>query len=233
VRLLAEQMAERRERILSAAREIIGERGYEALTMRELARRSRVTVPTIYNLVGGKEELLFAAVEEQTARFVASIGRVDAATPATRVLAVVEASSRELLRMPGYYRSLLRLLFSSPGVDPERATVSQALETALEHAVAELERTGELAAWADPRVLVERLLAHLVFTSVQWAGGEVDREGLPAASVYEACLLLMAVTEGAPRRELEKIARDVQARARLRSSKGAPTRTRRLAEARS
>ena len=44
--LLDQQMAERRQRILDAARGMIGERGYEGLTMRDLAEASRVTVPT-------------------------------------------------------------------------------------------------------------------------------------------------------------------------------------------
>ena len=73
--LLNDQMAERRERILEAARAIIGERGYEGLTMRELAQASRVTVPTIYNLIGSKEAVLFAAVEQQTGDFVSGIER--------------------------------------------------------------------------------------------------------------------------------------------------------------
>ncbi|MGE4607774.1 MAG: helix-turn-helix domain-containing protein, partial [Myxococcota bacterium] len=60
--LRTEQKAERRERILGSAREMIGARGYESLTMRDLARTARVTVPTIYNLIGGKEAVLFAAV---------------------------------------------------------------------------------------------------------------------------------------------------------------------------
>src|SRR5688572_18582549 len=45
-------MTERRQRILAAARAIVAARGYEALTMRELAQKSRVTVPTLYNLIG-------------------------------------------------------------------------------------------------------------------------------------------------------------------------------------
>ena len=63
-------MAERRERILEAARGLIESRGYEGLTMRDLAGASGVTVPTVYNLIGSKEEVLFAAVEEQTRHFV-------------------------------------------------------------------------------------------------------------------------------------------------------------------
>ncbi len=49
--------------------------------MRNLARASRVTVPTIYNLIGSKEQVLFSAVEEQTLRFVAGLERARASRP--------------------------------------------------------------------------------------------------------------------------------------------------------
>lgn len=207
-------MAERRERILDAAREIIGERGYGALTMRDLARTSRVTVPTIYNLVGGKEDVLFAAVEDQTQRFVASIARVRAEPAAARVLGLIEASCRELLRAPRYYRALLPLLMQAGAADTARAAVGQALGSQLRLGLEELERSGELAPWVDPDALLERLFAHLTYTSLQWAGGELGRKGLRAASVYGACLLLAAASTGASRAEFERACADAQPRAR-------------------
>lgn len=62
-------MEARRRQILEAARGLIETRGYDALTMRNLANESRVTVPTIYNLIGNKEQVLFEAVEGQTIAF--------------------------------------------------------------------------------------------------------------------------------------------------------------------
>ena len=47
-------MAIRRDRILDSARSIIAESGFEALSLRDLAHRAQVTVPTIYNLIGNK-----------------------------------------------------------------------------------------------------------------------------------------------------------------------------------
>ncbi len=212
MRLQTAQMAERREGILAAAREIIGELGYEGLTMRDLARASRVTVPTIYNLVGGKEAVLFAAVEEQTERFVAGVEQVDDAAPAARVLSVVDACTRELLRLPRYYRSLLRLLFASDAAAPARDAVGRALAAQLAQGVRDLRDSGELVAWADPETLVDQLGAQLAFASMRWAAGELDREGLRAASAYGVCLALMSVTEGRSRREFERVAREVQPR---------------------
>ena len=58
---LEQQMAERRARILEAARGLIETRGYAALTMRDLAGASGVTVSTLYNLIGNKQAVLLAA----------------------------------------------------------------------------------------------------------------------------------------------------------------------------
>ena len=53
-------MQKRRETILAQARRVIVEQGFDALNLRDLAQDSGVTVPTIYNLIGNKEELLKA-----------------------------------------------------------------------------------------------------------------------------------------------------------------------------
>lgn len=212
----------RRERILAAARDIIAERGYEGLTMRDLAAASRVTVPTIYNLVGGKESVLFAAVEEQTARFVAGIETTRGASPAAAVVAVVESCVRELLRLPRYYRTLLMLLFTSEAARGVRRQVDGALRESLARAVEELASAGELAGWVDRAVLTERLRAHLAGTALQWASGAIGADALRAAALYDAASLLAGATRGESRRELERLARRSQGRVLPRRRASAP-----------
>ena len=72
--LVSNQREERRQRILDVARRLIAERGFEGVTMRELAEQSLVSDPTLCNLFGGENELLFAAVE---AYFLGMLGRAD------------------------------------------------------------------------------------------------------------------------------------------------------------
>jgi AcrR family transcriptional regulator len=212
VELLERRMAERRERILAAAREIIAEGGFEGLTMRALARASRVTVPTIYNLIGSRDRVLIAAVEEQTERFLAGIEAGEHATPAARLLSVVEACVRELLRQPRYYRSLLRLLASSPEAAKVRTEVGRTLARELGRGLDDLRDAGELVGWVEDAALLHRLVAHLAFTSLQWADGELSNDALRAATVYETSLVLVAVTSGGSRREFERTARQAQGR---------------------
>jgi AcrR family transcriptional regulator len=207
-------MAERRRRILAAARAIVAARGYEALTMRELAQVSRVTVPTLYNLVGGKEAVLAAAVEEQTARFVARVERRRSAVPAARLLAVIDACTRELLALPAYYRTLLRVLYAADAARPVRARVDAALGGELAAALDAIAAGGELAAWVDRRALLASLRTQLGANALAWAGGELDDARFRATATHQACLGLLGVTRGRSHAALLRAARASQARLR-------------------
>ena len=48
----------RRDRILAEARNVIARQGFDALNLRDLAESAGVSVPTIYNLIGCKEQVL-------------------------------------------------------------------------------------------------------------------------------------------------------------------------------
>jgi AcrR family transcriptional regulator len=210
VHALTRPMEERRQRILAAAREIIAGRGYEALTMRELARASRVTVPTLYNLIGGKQAVLAAAVEEQTARFVERIERRGGASPAAQLLSVIDACVAELLRLPAYYRTLLHLLYGSDAAAGVRATVDRALGAELAFALSALARAGELADWVDERALLLSLRSQLGASALRWAGGGLADHAFRASASYQACLTLLGVTTGRSHAALARAARAAQ-----------------------
>ena len=55
-----ENKARRMDRILSEARKLIAEEGFDALTISEVAARSQVTIPTVHNLFGKKNDLVLA-----------------------------------------------------------------------------------------------------------------------------------------------------------------------------
>ena len=209
--VLDQQMAERRERIIEAARELIEAKGFHGLTMRDLASASRVTVPTIYNLIGSKEQVLFAAVEEQTLLFVAGLERVRG-----DLIGVVEATVRELLRRPLYYRALVLILLSSESADPARRYVEHAVAEQIDAALAELESKGSLATWVDRAVLAERLHSHLDMTCIEWARGALTATSFRAAARFEAATLMLGPTTGNAHAIFQKIARGSQADAKRR-----------------
>lgn len=61
-------MEKRRAQILMHARTIIAEEGFDALKIRDIAGRAKLTVPTIYNLIGGKDEVLALIIDDLVGR---------------------------------------------------------------------------------------------------------------------------------------------------------------------
>ena len=203
--LLAEQMAERRERILESARALIAARGFEGLTMRELAQEAGVTVPTIYNLVGSKDEVLFSTVQEQTDRWFHGIEPA-----AGDVLAVVDANVEELLSNPPYYRSLVRLLMTSDAAGASRENVGRTLDALIRRALGELAESGELESWIDLRALQRQIQTRLWITSIGWANGEIADDQLAAQSRYGTAMLLLAACRDGARDEYAHVVRETQ-----------------------
>ncbi len=210
--LVDQQMAERRERILEAARELIEEHGYEGFTMRQLAAASRVTAPTLYNLVGNKEQVLFAAVEEQTLGFVAALER-----SGPDLVALVDATVRQLLRRPRYYQALLLVLVGSESADPARRHVEKALARQIDVSIGELYDGGQLVDWADRRVLSRQLHAHLDMTSLEWARGLHTSASFRATARYGVATALLGLCTGVTRDRFEHLARESQPRAHRRA----------------
>jgi AcrR family transcriptional regulator len=102
---------ETRERILSAAREMFAEEGFEAVTMRSIADRIEYTPTAIYHHFENKHALLSELCQcdfEKLARhFVSAVRTAD---PVQRILAVGEA----YLQFAQEYPSQYRFMFMTP-----------------------------------------------------------------------------------------------------------------------
>jgi AcrR family transcriptional regulator len=68
------------EQTLSAARALFAERGYNEVTMDEVAAKVGVTKPLLYNYFGNKESLYIACMERAGDTLTATIGSAVAAT---------------------------------------------------------------------------------------------------------------------------------------------------------
>ena len=128
-------------------------------------------------------------------------------------LSGVEVACAELKRLPDYYQSLLRLLLTSSPTQDMRDGISEQIFQSFQQGLEEIRAAGELAEWADASALASRLATHLRMTSLDWAAGHLDDEGLRATSLYGSCLIVLGVATGTSRRELEASARSVQSAA--------------------
>lgn len=85
--------AEREQQILEAAHALFAERGYEAVTMDDVAARVGVTKPLLYNYMGNKERLYLRSIERsaQALRSLVVEAVADADGPDAAFRAGVEA----------------------------------------------------------------------------------------------------------------------------------------------
>lgn len=75
VKALTPRQQDRRHRILSAARDLVAQRGYDGMIMSEVAAQAGVSATTLYNLYNTKDELVLSALHElitDNARMVAA-----------------------------------------------------------------------------------------------------------------------------------------------------------------
>jgi AcrR family transcriptional regulator len=203
--VLDQKMEARRQQILEAARGLIETDGYDALTMRNLANESGVTVPTIYNLIGNKEQVLFEAIEDQTVAFASKfeVGNTD-------LISVVEATVRHLIRRPRYYRAVLLVLARSDRADSARRHVGRAVALPIANSIDALAQTGTLASWVDREMLAQRIHTQLDMACLEWARGSLTATSFRAAALVDLAMTMLGLTSAGTRKTFEGIIRESQ-----------------------
>ena len=202
--------AERRARILTTAKRLIGARSFDGLTMRDLADASRVSVPTIYNLIGGKPALLAALLQDQYAAIATGFAAGSDGDSIDRALAIHEAAYSELFDAPAYSRQCVQHFLASGDSDPLRQRVDDMHIAVMTGVLVDARRDGHLEAWVEPTAIATALYAHFTMQMIAWAKGEIDDDQMRALSTYGACAILLGVTCGEARAHARRRMEDVQ-----------------------
>src|SRR5262245_66583890 len=97
--------ADNRERLIAAGYNVLSEKGYEATTVKEVARVADVSPGLFHYYFASKEELLVAVLHEAGVRYGRLMRDLRASVPADRFLGTAFAALRERVRQePGWYR---------------------------------------------------------------------------------------------------------------------------------
>ena len=209
--LVTRQQNERRTRILDAARSLIAERGYDAVTMRDLADHGMVSVPTLYKLFGSKNELLFAAVESYFADLLGQGEVVQSNDGLARIISLADILGRETPRHAAYARSLMSFIGDvSDTTSGLNDLVAGRLSSELTGAIEEMQAKRQLVAWADPRPLAERLAGQISITTFAWACDQISDEGLRGTILYGTAVTLLGLARGRAAKDLEALVREHQ-----------------------
>lgn len=184
-----EAKAERRQRIIRAARELIRETGDGGLSMRALAARAGVSLATPYNLFGSKGAILLAVLEDIKG-FGQRFAGYDAAMPLDRILKAAALAVSYYERDPDFYRALWSSVLEATAAE-ERSMIFNPKRKAfwiglLDDAAAD--------GWILPEIDTETLLLNLDFTfrsvMLHWINGEISLDALQPGVGYGYALAL-------------------------------------------
>jgi AcrR family transcriptional regulator len=206
--LREENIERRRQRILAAARGLIVRDGVGSLSMRKIAHAANVSVPTLYNLLGSKEEIRSA----MCAGFFDELDRdLDEETspdrPLERVLAFVTEGVDHVVAQAPLTRPAL--LAQKQGRGGERLTTPLAVErqrAAIQAAMDE----GQLRADLRADLLAAQAYEGFHGAALLWARDKLDPAGFRSKALYSACLCLLAVATDESRPDLLRTTRGLE-----------------------
>lgn len=175
--LRGRNMQKRRVRLLSAARGLLAQGGFEALNLRELARLADVTVPTIYNLIGNKESVLLALGNEVLAEIEARVRTLHEVEPIAVVAAVVEQSTRLFAEDEEYYRTAflaVEALDQGSQHHPEAKRIYAWAERLVTQGIEACREAGLVRGQVPPAAMGELIMRSYRTTCRAWAFGHCD-----------------------------------------------------------
>lgn len=183
----------RRAKILLAARNLIIAHGRDGFTLNDIADASDVTVPTIYNLVGRRSDVIVSCFEEFL-RLVIATGLSDQDPMLNPVASLSAVAVPVTLRAPKFAREIIQAMRDeNPGL---RQSLERHSVFGTREALRRMRACGKLHAWVDIPLLASHISAQNAATSVGWANGEIADESLWPMHLYKVGLLLLGcVTE--------------------------------------
>ena len=189
--------------MLEVAKVMIAEGGPEGFTIRELGRRAKVSVTTIYATYGDKEGLIAAAIQDYYDRL--PVANAPPSTTLGGVLKAVDQVKEVILANKPYARQYASLFFSST-VDPRiykvilnTATASAGQRPWFQKAM----RDGDVVPGLTPEYIITLLANHRLVVLFDWAQGRIADDDLATATKRSFLIMARGVTRGPTQARVE------------------------------
>jgi AcrR family transcriptional regulator len=180
--------AERRERIISAARLLIRETGNAGLSMRVLASKAGVSLATPYNLFGSKRAIVLALLQD-VREFHERFSHLRATDPLERIFMAVDLEIELHLAEPTLYKTMWAAVFDTS--DDLRATLWNPKRDAFWRGlIGAAVEAGALAPEISQEWL-QRQLDHLFrCVMLDWVVGILEADAVAPAARHGYALML-------------------------------------------
>jgi AcrR family transcriptional regulator len=180
--------AERRRRIIRAARDLIRETGNAGLSMRVLAARAGVSLATPYNLFGSKRAIVLAVLQD-VREFHERFSHLRATDPLERLFLAVDIQIEIYLADPVFYKTMWAAVFDTS--DDLRATLWNAKRDSFWRGlIAEAVEVGAIRREMSQEWL-QRQLDHLFrCIMLDWVVGILQPDAVAPAAHHGYALML-------------------------------------------
>jgi AcrR family transcriptional regulator len=153
--------ARRKQQIIQAAKRLLAAGGIEALSTRKLAEEAELSVHTLYALVGSKNKILEAVMEDNHNRVLGDIIAIDAQHPIEQIFAILDSTYRIIAEDSAAQKPLMRVLmtlFDEGTLNPEPWWTMAQAKGWMRDAVAEAIRLELLRADFAAAVIADMLM---------------------------------------------------------------------------
>jgi AcrR family transcriptional regulator len=186
--------ADRRRRIIHAARDLIRETGNPGLSMRALAARAGVSLATPYNLFGSKRAIVLAVLDDVRI-YQDRFAHLRATDPLERLFAAVDMAIEFYVSDPQFYRTLWAAVFDTSD-DVRREIYNWKRNDFWMGLIRDCATAGAIAPNVN-LVLLFHQLDHIFRSSMlDWVVGELEAELLAPSIRYGYALILKGAAAG-------------------------------------
>jgi len=197
------RQVERQSKILACARDMLSEVGYAGMTMRSLAEKAGVAPATLYNLYGGKDDLILAAVDDLLRALGAEAAEQRESEGIEAILMTARVTARQLQETPRFAEAMARALFRVESDDP---LVDVLFARGLPYVAEQLaiaRDKGEVLPEVDTELVALHITSQGWSTTIAWMLGMLPLEEVLTERQRSLIMTLIGVTRGAAKRRLE------------------------------
>jgi len=213
--------ARRKQQIIQAAKRLLAAGGIEALSTRKLAEEAELSVHSLYALVGSKNEILDAVMEDNHNRVLSDILAINAQHPIEQIFAIVDSTYRIIAEDSAAQKPLMRVLmtlFDEGTLNPEPWWMMAQEKGWMRNAVIEAIAQGLLKPDFPAPVVADMLMKIYLINLRDYLFDRVSLDAFRDTATFEFWFCLSSIA--ADRTRAEYAARASRAVARL--SRGAP-----------
>lgn len=192
-----ERLRARKARILQEARDLIGAKGVEALTMRELADKSNVALATLYNIYGSKNVLVSCAVNDFFGPIsTAGIKKTPKQTSLDRLLTLLAQMARHVRKSPSYVEVVAAMYFKLDRDQHMHNMLYHLAHTEFTEILEQMRDEAHYSDWVSIDLLADEMSEQVMWRVFQWSKELIADTHLAEYMKFSVLQILVGATRG-------------------------------------